>query len=127
EALGIPIKAGRDLRWNDWGGSRKLCLVNEALVNEYLGGVNPVGRLMGQGAKKNPDMEIIGVFGNTTYDEVRGSVPRQVFVSMDAKIHFTGSVNVYARVQGDPREVMSQLREQVRRIDPNLVVSDMRT
>lgn len=127
EALGIPIKAGRDLRWNDWGGVRKLCLVNQALVKDYLRGVNPVGRLIGQGAKKDPDMEIIGVFGDARYDDVRGSVPRQVFVSMDAKIHFVGSVNVYARVQGDPRQVMSQLREQVRRIDPNLVVSDMRT
>ena len=46
---------------------------------------------------------------------------------MDAKINFVNSFNVYARVQGDPRPVMSQLREQVRRIDPNLVVSDLRT
>jgi ABC-type antimicrobial peptide transport system permease subunit len=30
-------------------------------------------------------------------------------------------------VQGDPRPVMSQLRERVRRIDPNLVVTDLRT
>ncbi len=126
-ALGIPIKAGRDLRWNDWGGVRKVCLVNEELVNEYLGGANPVGRLMAQGEKKAPDMEIIGVFGNARYDNVRGAVPRQVFVSMDSKINYVGGVNVYARVQGDPRQVMSQLREHVRRIDPNLVVSDMRT
>jgi ABC-type antimicrobial peptide transport system permease subunit len=46
DALGIPVKAGRDLRWDDWGGSKKLCLVNEALVNEYLGGANAVGRLV---------------------------------------------------------------------------------
>lgn len=38
-----------------------------------------------------------------------------------------GSINVYARLQGDPRRVMPQLRERVRRVDPNLVVSDMRT
>jgi predicted permease len=127
QALGFPIKAGRDLRWNDWGGSRKLCLVNEALVNEYLDGNNPVGRLIAQGEKKDPDMEIVGVFGNARYDDVRGAIPRQVFISMDAKINFVNSFNVYARVQGDPRPVMSQLREQVRRIDPNLVVSDLRT
>jgi ABC-type antimicrobial peptide transport system permease subunit len=36
-------------------------------------------------------------------------------------------MNVYARLQGDPRRIMPQLREQVRRLDPNLVVSDMRT
>jgi hypothetical protein len=46
---------------------------------------------------------------------------------MDAKINHASGVNVYARVQGDPRQLMSQLREQVRRTDPNLVVSDVRT
>jgi predicted permease len=127
EALGIPIKAGRDLRWSDWGGSRKLCLVNEALVNEYLGGAHPVGRLMAQGTKNTPDMEIIGVFGDARYDDVRGSIPRQVFVALDARINTVGGVNVFARVQGDPGLVMGQLREQVRRVDSNLIVTEMRT
>ena len=127
EALGIPIKAGRDVRWSDWGGSRKVCLVNEALVNEYMSGANPVGRLMAQGEKNDPDLAIIGVFGNAKYNDVRGAVPRQVFMSMDANINNVANVNVYARIQGDPRQVMPRIREQIRRTDPNLVVSDMRT
>jgi predicted permease len=130
EALGIPVRAGRDLRWSDWGGSKKLCLINEALVNEYLGGANAasaVGRLMAQGTRNTPDTEIIGVFGDARYEDVRGSIPRQVFVAMDSAIRTIGGVNVFARVQGDPRVVMPQLREQTRRIDSNLIVSDMRT
>lgn len=127
EALRIPIRAGRDLSWADWGGGKRICLVNEALANAYLGGVNAVGRLMAQGEKKTPDMEIIGVFGDARYDDVRGQVPPQVFVSLDAKIDFVSGINVYARVLGDPKQFVSQVREQVRHIDPNLVVSDMRT
>jgi len=127
EALGIPVKAGRDLRWNDWGGSKKLCLVNEALVNEYLGGANAVGRLMAQGTRNTPDTEIIGVFGDARYEDVRGAIPRQVFVSMDSVIRTIGGVNIFARIQGDPRVVMPQLREQARRVDSNLIVSDIRT
>ena len=46
---------------------------------------------------------------------------------MDSKIDYVVSINVYARVEGDPRPLMSLLRDQVRRIDANLVVSDMRT
>jgi len=130
EALGIPIKAGRDLRWSDWGGSKKLCLVNEALVNEYIGGANAanaVGRLMARGTRRAPDTEIIGVFGNARYEDVRGAIPRQVFVAMDTVFRGISGVNVFARVQGDPRVVMQQLREQTRRIDSNLIVTDMRT
>src|SRR5215468_9025508 len=127
EALGIPVKSGRDLRWSDWGGSKKLCLVNETLVNEYLGGANAVGRLMAQGTRSTPDMEIIGVFGDARYEDVRGRIPRQVFVSMDTVIRTIGGVNVFARIQGDPRVVMPQLREQARRIDSNLIATDIRT
>jgi putative ABC transport system permease protein len=127
EALGIPVTAGRDLSWSDWGGSRSLCLVNQELVDEYLGGENPVGRFLGQGRDTPPDREIIGVFGNARYEDVRGAIPRQVFVSLDSKIAYTSSVNVYARVVGDARAVMPLLREHVRRVDANLVVSEMRT
>ncbi|MBI1897509.1 MAG: ABC transporter permease [Acidobacteria bacterium] len=127
EALGIPIKLGRDFSWRDWAGSRKLCLVNEALVKQYLDGANPVGRRMAQGRGVAPDTEIIGVFGDARYHDVRGEVPRQTFVNLDGRIHFVGSVTVYARMQGDPRQILPMLREQVRRVDSNLVVFDMRT
>ncbi len=127
DALGIPIIAGRDLKWSDWGGSRQLSLVNQALVDEYLDSANAVGRFLAQGRNKTPDREIIGVIANTRYEDVRGSIPRQVFVSLDSKLPYTDSVNVYARVQGDPRPVMPMLRDQAHNIDSNLVISDMRT
>jgi predicted permease len=127
DALGIPIKQGRDFSWRDWGGARKLCLVNEALVNEYLERANPVGRQMAQARGAPPDTEIIGVFGNARYHDLRGEIPRQTFVNLDARIDRVGSVTVYARIHGDPRSIMPMLRDHVRRVDSNLVVFDMRT
>lgn len=126
ETLGIPIKLGRDFSWRDWGGSRKLCLVNEALVKAYLDGSHPLGRQLAQGRGNTPDTEIIGVFANSRYHEVRGEVPRQVFLNMDGQTQFVTSPTIYARITGDPRRVLPALREQVRRVDPNLVVFDMR-
>jgi predicted permease len=127
DALGIPIRMGRDFSWRDWGGSRKLALVNEALMKEYMDGKNPVGRQIGQGRSAPADTEIIGVFANARYHDLRGEIPRQTFVNLDSRIHGVGSVTVYARIQGDPRPVLSMLREQVRRVDSNLVVFDLRT
>jgi hypothetical protein len=98
EALRIPIKAGRDFTWNDWGAAQERCLVNEALVTEYLRGENPVGRRMAQGRETAPNMEMIGVFGNASYDAVRGTVPRQTFVSMGgSRIRKSGRVRVQCR------------------------------
>src|SRR5262249_25220599 len=113
--------------WRDWGGSRKLALVNDALGEEYLDGKNPVGRQMGQGRSAPAGMEVIGGFANARYHDFRGGGPPPTFVNLDSRIHGVGSVTVYARIQGDPRTVLSMLREQVRRVDSNLVVFDMRT
>ena len=127
-ALGIPVKAGRDITWADWGSTQNRCLVNEALVSEYLGGQSPVGRMMAQGRDNTPNMEIVGVFANARYENVRGQIPRQTFVSMSAEyMRGRTTLNVYARTDRDPRLVMSALRDQVRRVDSNLVISGMRT
>jgi len=128
-ALGIPIKAGRDFTWSDWGAAEERCLVNEELVAQYLRGQNPVGRRMGQGRDVAPNTEIVGVFGNASYDDVRGPVPRQTFVSMGSgtRLRGIGSIVVYARTDRDPGPVMAALRAEVRRVDPNLVIANLRT
>ena len=100
--------------------------MNEALVQEYLAGANPVGRLLGQGRAAPADTEIIGVFGNARYHEVRGAVPRQTFLNFVRK-GSSNNITVYARLRGDPRVLMPMLRDQVRRVSSDLVVFDMRT
>jgi predicted permease len=129
EALGIPVKAGRDFNWNDWGAAEERALVNEKLVEDYLKGESPVGRRMAQGRDATPNIEILGVFGNANYDNVRGTIPRQTFLSMGAgnRIRGINAIVVYARTDRDPRTVMPALRAQVRQVDADLVVSDMRT
>lgn len=129
EALGIPVTQGRDFTWSDWGTDRYKCLVNQKLADDYLEGASPVGRMMAQGRASTPDMEIIGVFANTRYENVRGEIPRQTYVAMGAtqRIRFMNFLNVYARVEGDAEAVMPLLRSTVQRTDPNVIVSDMRT
>ena len=127
EALGIPIKAGRDLSWKDWGSGRRYCLVNEMLVADYLPGRNPVGTMLGRGPDAPLDYEVIGVFGNARYHDPRGQIPRQAFFSLDSRIHFASAINIFARIQGDPGAVMPRLRDQVHRVDPNLLITNTGT
>jgi predicted permease len=128
-ALGMPLRAGRDFTWDDWGSSREYAIVNQTLVDQYLPGQVSLGRLMARGRNDvPPDHEIIGVVGDARYEAVRGQVPRQTFTSMGgARMNTLSQVTIYARSDGDPRLVMAALRQQVARVDPNLVVSDMRT
>jgi predicted permease len=126
-ALGIPVKAGTDFSWHDWGIGKRQALVNEALTDAYFGGTPPLGRMVGQGTRSPTNIEIIGVFGNARYHDVRGDFPRQTFFNLDSVIERITRVSVYVRTAGDPEQVMPSLRAAVRQIDPNFVVSGMRT
>jgi predicted permease len=128
EALGIPIRAGRSFTWDDWGSAREIAVVNQALADAYFAGQVPTGRMMGRGREVAPNVEIVGVLANARYEAVRGEIPRQTFLSLGGvRMEGTVGVTVYARADGDPRQVMPAIRRQVARVDPNLVISDMRT
>jgi len=126
-ALGIPVKAGADFSWDDWGTGKRQALVNEALTAAYFDGTPPLGRMVGQGARSPTNIEIIGVCGNARHHDVRGDFPRQTFFNLDSVIDRISRVSVYVRTSGDPEQVMPSLRSAVRQIDPNFVVSGMRT
>ena len=96
------------------------------LPRSISAGPQPVGQQLAQGRNVPVDTEIIGVFGDAHYHDVRGEIPRQTFVNMDSRIDFVNALNVYARIQGDPRAIMPSLRAQVGRVDADLVISDMR-
>jgi predicted permease len=127
EALGIPVKAGQALTWNDWGTGRRIALVNDALTKAYFDGAAPLTRRIGEGTRSETNVEIVGVVGDARYHDLRGSIPTQTFLNLDAYLNGISRVNVYARVARDPRGMMPRLRAEVARIDPNMVVSGMRT
>ncbi|MBM3784473.1 MAG: ABC transporter permease [Acidobacteria bacterium] len=127
DALGIPVKLGRDFTWADWGSGRTVALVNERLVSEYFADRQAVGSRIGRGMRVTADVEVIGVFGNARYHDVRGDYPRQMFMNLDSMLPTLTSVNIYAKAQGDPSQIMAAMRREVARIDNNLVISTMRT
>ena len=126
-ALGIPVTAGIDFSWRDWGAGKQQALVNQALTDAYFGGTPPIGQMVGQGTRSPTQVEIVGVFGNARYDDVRGTVPHQTFFNLDSWLDRIARVNFYVRTANDPAQIMPVLRSTVRRIDPNFVVSGMRT
>jgi predicted permease len=127
EALGIPVKAGKAFTWSDWGQGRRLAFVNDALTKAYFDGAPPLTRRMGIGTRADTNIEIVGVVGDARYHDLRGNIPTQTFLNLDSLLDGISRVNVYVRVARDPHEMVPRLRAEVGRIDPNMVVSGMRT
>jgi predicted permease len=126
-ALGIPVKAGADFDWRDWGSGKKLAMVNEALAAKYFAAGSPLDRRISQGTRTAADWTIVGVFGNARYHDVRGEIPAQTFFNLDSLMDRVSRISVYVRVAGDPHQFMATLRQHAQRLDPNLVITGIRT
>ena len=60
EALGIPIKQGRDFTWRDRPGSPEAVIINETMAKKFFPDENPIGRRLITGIGSIP-REIVGV------------------------------------------------------------------
>jgi hypothetical protein len=127
EALGIPVRAGAPFTWRDWGTGKRVAFVNETLTGTAFPGESPIGRVIGSGTRSETNVEIIGIFGDARYHDVRGPIPPQTFFNLDSILDRVSRIGVYVRVAGDEGQMMRVLPTEVHRIDPNILVSDLRT
>lgn len=76
--MGTPLLAGRDFDNRDSLNSPAVAIVNQAFVQKYFPGSNPLGKTFRVGDspdQPHPLTEIIGVAKNTKYDDLRKDFP----------------------------------------------------
>ncbi len=136
EAMGMKILDGRDVRDSDAntepGDPRKttwrVCLINKKFADTYFAGRNPIGYHLGIGGDPGTktDIEIIGVFSDAKYMDMREEVQIQVLVPL-YQTGYPASMVAYVRSSGEPTAVFGQLRGIMRQMDPSLPVYAMRS
>jgi ABC-type antimicrobial peptide transport system permease subunit len=72
------------------------------------------------------DIQIVGVVGDTKYENMLDEVPEELYTPYEQK-SFANGVTVYVRAGGDPASLFNILREAVRSVDPSVPMYDMRT
>jgi predicted permease len=136
--MGVPILAGRDFTLKDstqvkhgpdpdnWVPTT--VIINESFAKKYFAGRNPLGLHLGFGGDPGTktDMEVIGVVKDIKYTNLRDAIPPQAFLPYLSDRH-VGGMTVYVRTNLDPKQMMSIVRERVRRLDSNVPIYEMRT
>jgi predicted permease len=127
-AMGIPLISGREFTAEDVLSSQKVVIVNEAFVKKYNLGQDAVGKMIGTGrGYLSPlDIRIVGVARNAKYSEVKRQIP-PVFFRPYRQNATIGSISFYVRTAGDPAQMASAVTAVVKRLDPNLPVTQLKT
>lgn len=124
--LGVPLLAGREITSADTFNAPKVAVVNEAFVKKFNLGRDAIGARIRRGRSGELDTEIVGVSGNTTYNEVKGEVSPLVALAyrQDQNV---GSTHFYVRTSGSDDDLIASIPRVVREIDPTLPVADVQT
>ena len=128
KTLKIPVLLGRDFNDRDILGAPKVGIVNQKLVKKYFGNGNALGRHIGMGIDPGTkmDIQIVGVVGDTKYEDMREEIPEELYLPSEQQ-KFANGATVYVRARGDATNLFNTLREAVRSVDSSVPFYDVRT
>jgi len=131
QALQIPLLAGRWIDDSDRESAPSVVVINQAMAKTYFGDQSPLGKKMQLGALPDdttPWMTVVGVVGDVKQSLVT-DVATEMYVPYRQANELlpVRTMSVVMRTEVDPRLLIPDLRETVRRINPDQPVIHIRT
>jgi len=123
-AIGMPLKAGRDVRLTDTRDSEPVVLINERLARDAWPGQEAVGKRL----RFSSDREwarVIGVVGDIRHLGP-STEPRPEIYQPDSQRSFPFMAFV-VRTETDPMAIAPSIRRAVAELDPSLPLGGLRT
>lgn len=122
--MGIPLAEGRTFSSADREDTFAVAVANEAMAQAYWPGESAVGKRF-EVVASGERIEIVGVARNARYRAVN----EEAFPYLYRPIRqlYSAPVVLQARTVGDPQAMLSAVRAEMRAIEPNLLVNNLRT
>jgi putative ABC transport system permease protein len=132
EAMGTRLLRGRWFTAADTTSTQPVAVVNETLARSYWIDPNAVvGGRIRIGNQRNPWATVVGIVADERHNGVTGIVKEKFYIP-HSQWHVVTSGNlvrsafVVVRTVGEPMSLAGPVREQVRALDPNLPVANIR-
>jgi predicted permease len=118
---------GREIGLQDTPASNKVAVVNQAFVQRFFPGQNPIGRrITFEEDSDKDDLEIVGLIGDAKYrnpkEPARASVYRPIFQVQDPSA-FANTVQI--RTDGDPLSIAPAVRAAIAQVDDKLTIGTL--
>ena len=120
DALGIPLRRGRDFDARDREGAPAVVIVNERLARRELGDVPAIGRRLRVGGPAAPWREIVGVVGDVRHWSLTTDPEAEAYVPLAQASE--SMMMLAVRTSGDPLAAAGAARAAVLELDAELPV-----
>ena len=123
-AMGMPIRAGRDIAASDTRTSEPVMLVNETMARNLWPGQDPIGKYMLGGCAK--ERRVVGVVGDVRHLALEQEAGNEMYLPM-RQCGDQASSDLVVRATLPPAALAGAVREALRPIAANLPGNDFRT
>ena len=126
QTMGIPLLRGRNFSDVELREAKRVILINEALARKYFPNEEPIGQRLDVAMFETPVItEIVGVVGNVRYDSLIDEAPPAVYFPHPELAY--PFMTFVLRTDGDPAAIAPAVQREIRALDPNQPISDVRT
>jgi len=116
---------GRDFTESDRKGAPGVVVLNETLAAMLWPGADALGRRVSVNGPEGPFLEVVGVVRDGKYRSL-GETP-QPYIYQPVLQSYDPKMTLVVRTTGAPRAIAPAVREQIRSLEANLPVADVKT
>lgn len=122
--LGIPLIGGRDFNNTDTSSSPGVIIVNETLARRIAGNGNAIGKRIRMDSKGDY-LEVVGVVRDIKYGNL--AEKPSFFAYRPLSQSYRSALTLHVSTYGDPLSLVNQIRGEVKALDPDLPLTDVKT
>lgn len=122
QAMGIPLREGRDFTERDTKGALNVIILNETCARTLWPGQDPIGKIVAE----DVDRTVVGVVGDVRHMALEEGSGNEFYIPIRQTQDY-GSVDLVVRTSMPTAELASRIREALRPIEPNLPTANLRT
>jgi putative ABC transport system permease protein len=130
EAMGIQPLRGRLIERSDTEDSQPVAVISEAMARKYWPGENAIGKRFHFGTLDQPWLTIVGIVPSIHHNAIVEQPRAEMYVPHTqvsrVRAGTPRSMAIVLKTESEPTDFVSQLRDVIRGIDPNLPIAEVR-
>lgn len=118
QAMGIPLKRGREFSGQDAYESPFVAVISESLARRSFGGDDPVGKQIQCGLDSDKWMTVVGVVGDVRQGSPAEAPGPTLYMPLAQHPFYSNQIHIVVRTAVEPLSVMSQVQQAILRVNP---------
>jgi predicted permease len=120
EAMGVPLRLGREFTERDRASSEPVLMINETMARTLWPGQNPLGQVI---SSLRPPAAVVGVVADVRHEALEKTSESEMYLPMRQTGDYA-AMQLVVRTSLPPDTLAVGVRTALRPIDPNLPVRD---